>query len=243
MRRLHPRACLQLHIFHCLLSLVTMALTIDALVSFEEAVTSRQQLALYRMSLLREDGTGFAALFVPLLQRSLDSWFLAVETPAVHSYTECEEKKQEVNQQMQIAKTPETNILSRVLQVHVAVSRLDPTLAEELGRQGSHALLSRLMQYDGCLRQEEEDQDVIMELQDYCCTMAALTGGVFPLKVAPFSSDDLRLRLPLSFHIHAVNDNNTSDRTDPEISCNSQLVLINQVTERQSAQDDVGFGK
>jgi len=211
---------------------------------FEEAVTSRRELVLVRMKLLQEDEIGFAALFVPLLKNAVDSWLLAVDeqiTAGKHNNA-CEEKKEEVSVDVEpkISRLNETEILSRILEVHVAISRLDTTLAEEVGRQGSHAILSRLMRYDGSLWEQEEDQDAIMELQDCCCEVAALTGGAFPLKVAPFAVEDLKSRLPLRFHIEAV-DTDASDCTDSESSSNSQVVLIHQITKRQSAQEDVGF--
>lgn len=207
--------------------------------SFEAACTSQRQLALLRMHLLEHDRVGFAALFVPLLKNAVDSWLMALNTcsnTAIY-HDGCEEKKQEDvygEHEPLISKLEETDMLSRVLQVHVAVSRLDPTLAQEVGCQGSHAILSRLIRYDGFVWQTEENQDSIMELQDACCEIAALTGGSFPLKVSPCSIDELKARLPLCFDIHAV------ENTDSEPQ-NCRQVLIHQVTERQSAQEDVGF--
>lgn len=215
------------------------------LASFEEAASSQRQLALLRMNLLEEDNIGFAALFVPLLKNALDSWLCTVESILMRDDTLSEEKKEDdalPQQEAHLVNLKETIFLSRALQVHVAVSRFDRTLAEELGREGSHKVLSRLMQYNVSLWQEEENQDTIMELQDFCCKVAALAGGSFPLKVSPFAADDLLRRLPLRFHIQPVDDS-VETSSDSQSSHNSPLVLINQVTERQSAQEDVGFGK
>jgi hypothetical protein len=176
-------------------------------------------------------------LFVPLLKHALDSWWRALL--AIRTFSQEEKKQDEAacNDEC-ISKLQETRTLHRVLQVHVAISRLDSTLAEEVGRQGSHALLHKLLVYNGHDFQTQDDQDCIMELQDFCCEIAACTGGAFPLKVSPFAEEDLRNRLPLSFHIHpVVNDGSES------LASGSQLILINQVTTRQSAQEDVGFGK
>jgi hypothetical protein len=78
-----------------------------------------------------------------------------------------------------------------------------------------------------------------MEFQDLACEIA--TSGAFPLKVAPFSIDDLKCRLPMQFDIHPV-DASSDGPSVNDAKLESQLVLINQVTERQSAQVDVGFG-
>jgi hypothetical protein len=214
-----------------------MAWTADNLASLEEAVTSPYQISLLRISLLKEDN-GFAAVFVPLLKNALDSWLLSFEKlPNLEE----EEKKEEemIQSEPLINELIETSTLRRVLQVHVAISRLDKSLGEELGRQGSHVVLSRLMRYDGSLWEREEDQDTIMEFQDLACEIA--TSGAFPLKVAPFSIDDLKCRLPIQFDIHPV-DASSDGPSVNDAKLESQLVLINQVTERQSAQVDVGFG-
>ena len=123
--------------------------------------------------------------------------------------------------------------------MHVAISRLDKALGEELGRQGSHFVLSRLIQHDGSSWEREEDHDTIMELKDLACEIA--TSGAFPLKVAPFSINDLKCRLPLQFDIHPV-DASSQRLSENDAELESQLVLISQVTERQSSQVDVGFG-
>lgn len=207
--------------------------------SFEESVSSARQLALLRIELLEDEGVGFAAFFVPLLQRALDAWFVRIGHRG-----ECEEeKKQETgvataHEEAQISKLEETSTFLRTLQVHVAISRLDPTLAEEVGKQGSHLLLSRLMRYDASVWQVEENQDTIIELQEYCCQVASLTGGSFPLKVSPYSRDEMKSRLPLRFDINPVVEIATHER---QHDSQTTTMLINQVTQRQSAQEDVGF--
>jgi hypothetical protein len=214
-----------------------MAWTVENLASLEDTVTSSHRIALLRISLLKEDN-GFAALFAPLLKNALDSWFLSLEK-LPNRIEEEKKEKEGIQSESLIDNMTETNILRRVLQVHVAVSRLDKFLGEELGRQGTHAVLSRLMRYDGSLWEREEDQDIIMKLQDLACEVVA--GGAFPLKVAPFAVDELKHRLPLQFHIQPVHvsDVQSENCIGPE----SRLVLINQVTERQSSQEDVGFGE
>jgi predicted nicotinamide N-methyase len=213
-----------------------MALMDENLVSFERASTSRRQLALARSQYLEDDGVGFAALFVPVLKHALDSWLRAIAT----SVTKEEEKKeQDATHNDNAACIPtldETKTLQRVLRVHVAISQMDSTLSEELAREGSHALLQKLIIYDASVWPTEQDRDCIMELQDYCCQVAACTGGAFPLKVSPISVQEMQQRLPLSFHIHPIDGTKSSSPSSP-------LVLINQVTTRQSAQKDVGFGK
>jgi predicted nicotinamide N-methyase len=206
----------------------------ENLVSFERASTSRRQLALARSQYLEDDGVGFAALFVPVLKHALDSWLRAIATSVTN---EEEKKEQDATHNDNAACIPtldETKTLQRVLRVHVAISQMDSTLSEELAREGSHALLQKLIIYDASVWPTEQDRDCIMELQDYCCQVAACTGGAFPLKVSPISVQEMQQRLPLSFHIHPIDGTKSSSPSSP-------LVLINQVTTRQSAQKDVGF--
>lgn len=215
-----------------------MAALDENLVSFEQAITSRRQLAIARSQYLENDGAGLASVFVSVLKKALDSWLHAM---AIHVPKEEEKKQQDViddENETYISTLGETKTLKRVLCVYLAISQIDSTLSEECARAGSHALLQKLITYDASLWPTEQDQDCIMELVDYSCQVAAkCTGGAFPLKVSPFSVQDLRNRLPLSFHIHPM------DGTTESASTCSQLILINQVTTRQSAQKDVGFGK
>ena len=214
-----------------------MEWTVANLASLEEAVTSSRQIALLRISLLKGNN-GFAAMFTPLLKNAFDSWLMPLEKLPTRRDEEKKEKEG-IQTDSLIGNMTETNILRRVLQVHVSVSRLDKSLGEELGREGTHAMLSRLIRYDGSSWEREEDQDIIMELQDLACQVAA--GGAFPLKVAPFAADELKCRLPLQFHIQPVHVSDA--QRENCIEQESRLVLINQITERQSAQEDVGFGK
>lgn len=147
-----------------------------------------------------------------------------------------------------VHETQATNYLRQVLQLHTKVCQLDSTLAEELGREGSHAVLAKLIRFDmqseidmadsiASFNIEEEDADAVMELQDLACEIAAICGGSFPMKVAPFTLDALRSRLPLHFIVSSVPGHNTST-----LDCQQHHILIHQVTaRRQGAQEDVGF--
>lgn len=228
----------------------------------EGRIKSPRDIALLRIEYLEgRRGEGLAAVFVQMLQDSSDSWFqhlscaktrAAATTPAVQPIQE--EKKEESDSSavhdnndkspLAVAGAWPTEILARVLRLHVTLSRLDPTLGEELGRQGSHAILSRILKYDDCW-EEEQDRDAIMECQEYACEVAMMTDGSFPSRTCPFAVDDLRSRLPLSFHIQPldVETNHNHHQEEEEEEAESQLVLIRQVTARQSAQADVGFGE
>jgi len=147
----------------------------------------------------------------------------------------------------------ETHALRKVLDIHIKLCQLDSTLAEELGREGSHAVLSRLIRFNletevaevtsssfGSDIVQEEDLDTVMELQDLACEIGSLCGGSFPMKSSPYTVEELRARLPLCFSVSSVNDREEST-TDTAVERATQHILINQVTARQSAQEDVGF--
>jgi predicted nicotinamide N-methyase/predicted Fe-Mo cluster-binding NifX family protein len=169
--------------------------------------------------------TGFAGLFVPLLHDAVESWFSSLRH--VDEDLQCEEKKDE-NETMEKAKSINlvfdpfhSSVLRRTLSMHKMISQCDPVLAEEIGHQGSHMLLSRLIRHE-ITEYREEVQDVIMEIQDLACDIASQSPS-FPLKMAPMSR--LRERLPISI----------------SFSDNDYQIWIQQVTSRQSAQQDVGF--
>eukprot|EP00563_Minutocellus_polymorphus_P013882 CAMPEP_0181052560 /NCGR_PEP_ID=MMETSP1070-20121207/17652_1 /TAXON_ID=265543 /ORGANISM="Minutocellus polymorphus, Strain NH13" /LENGTH=395 /DNA_ID=CAMNT_0023131655 /DNA_START=120 /DNA_END=1307 /DNA_ORIENTATION=- len=139
----------------------------------------------------------------------------------------------------------ETSSLHRVLQLHTKLCLLDSTLAEELGREGSHAILAKLIRFDlqsemdmagiASFDIEEEDADAVMELQDLACEIGSMSSGSFPIKVFPFTQDELRSRLPLHFSVSSVPSHN-------DVDCQQHHILIHQVTaRRQGAQEDVGF--
>lgn len=185
----------------------------------QQRVQSPRAICEWRHCLLAEGQAGFAASFVPLLEMVIDSWFASVQRkPWSNSRTESEEDKED--NICSVCDSRETKALSQALSIHVAISQKDPILAEEIGFQGSHMLLTKLIQYDASTY-PEQDQDAIMDLQDLACEIAS-TASSFPLKLAPISNLHERLPLCISF--------------SPK-----HTLFIQQVTSRQSAQQDVGF--
>jgi len=245
----------------------------------ESAVKSTREIALLRMRCLGggddedDDGgsPGLPFLIVELLRELLDSFFGSIENRRCCCSTD---------DRSEHTALASDSLLARLLKVHLALSRLDPTLGEELGRQGSHALLGKLVQYDvssvsvptrkplhgdddgdddGVDQQIETLQDTIMELQDLSCEISAC-GKIS--KVLPLSVEELKTRLPLLFHLDA--DVHGRDAGDPLqtslpsedsaggssiggpatiLSDDDNAILVRQVTNRQTAQEDVGFGR
>ena len=174
----------------------------------------------------QECGIGLASPLVSLLKDATNTWLESI----------AKEKGR------QIAYTEETKILLEVLGMFVNITRLDKTLAEELAKSGSHFQLSRIINVnissiivtdDNITFEQEEDS--LSEIQDLACEIAYCQNLPFPVKISHFTRDELRDRLPLKFtireplHLAEIGD---------QIN-----VLVHQVTDRQSAQDDVGFGK
>jgi hypothetical protein len=189
---------------------------------FEEQLETPRVLALFRIHLLEDGQKGFASLFLPLMRDSFHAWFDSLAS---------------LKSGTPIANTLETLIVFRVLRICSSIAMFDDTLSEELGREGSHALLSRLLKYDSSRFETEEDQDTVVELQDLAGEAAAYSNS-FPLRISPFPLEDLQNRLPLSFPVLPAHKEQTNPEEDSGL-----LVLINQVTARLSAQKDVGFGK
>lgn len=149
---------------------------------------------------------------------------------------------------------PETKALFELLNLYKRLVEADSSLEEEASREGSHRSLSKIINFDSSRFEKESDQDVILDLQDIACEIAALSAS-FPVRIAPFTLEELRQRLPLSFWIppavptlaesSASSSSEDECKTDskPGISQDGFTILINQVKSRQSAQKDVGFGK
>ena len=150
---------------------------------------------------------------------------------------------------MLFVSNPENNNVSlfrQALLLHLNLCRLDLTLAEEMGRAGSHAVLSRLIRFDleyevannVCISidVQEEDLDTVIELQDIAAEIASLSLS-FPVKKFAFTAEELSARLPLCFSVSSADsDNSVGKKTVSQHS-----ILIHQVTDRQGAQEDVGY--
>jgi hypothetical protein len=233
----------------------------ERLLSLQKELSTPRQIAFYRIKLLEQENDDvndgpqpqacLASMLVPLLKDSLTAW---LAQPIILGAL--------------LSKMTETVNLQLILQLHLHVTKMNPSLGEELGRQGSHAPLVKLMNLDladysganmdgdgdgdGDDSVDEANQDIVIELQDLACEIAALASS-FPVKVAPFCAHGLRQRLPLVFSIGAVpvksvvdskanNGRGCSLYETPSKVAETETVLIHQVTTRQSAQEDVGFG-
>lgn len=223
----------------------------EQLATVEQELSTPRDIALCRIQSLEqqtktdengddEDALPLQPLVLPqrlvsVLRQALDAWLPLVS-----------------KQEALLSDKTETTNLRRALQLHARVTQMDPVLGEELARHaGSHVQLMRLVKllHDDENVDSEDDSDVIIELQDIACEIAAASSS-FPVQVVPCSVDDLRQRLPLVFDIEdcgcavsssatavVVVDNTSSATT----SRKSERILIHQVTTRQSAQVDVGF--
>jgi hypothetical protein len=272
----------------------------ERLLSLQKELSTPRQIAFYRIKLLEEEEEEeekeenddnnvnnhagipqpcLASLLVPLLKDSLTAWLLAAHQPIVpdddNDGGAGDGDDAGAGAGELLSDWTETVNLRLILQLHLHVTKMNPSMGEELGRQGSHAPLVKLMNldlapYSGTGTStgvdidgdvNEANQDTVIELQDVACEIAALACS-FPVPVAPFCAHGLRQRLPLVFSIGAVDvgvdvpvqfdlDSKTGGGADEfEYEKRSkgakapftETVLIHQVTRRQSAQEDVGFG-
>lgn len=124
------------------------------------------------------------------------------------------------------------SLLITVLQLHLSIGQMDSTLAEEMAFVGSHVFLSKLLHHNPTLDNEDEE-DLWMEIQDLACEISMCSSN-FPMKFSPLTQDELKSRLPLSFTISPIPSDGKKQ--------SEQTIYIHQVTKRQSAQEDVGFG-
>jgi hypothetical protein len=217
----------------------------------EENTKHPRKIAQLRRRFLEEEeagGLGLPHAMMPLLEHAVDCF--VQQCIMTTSQKEDENDSNTCRQQqLRICGTSSMMFLERILQVHLACAKLDPIVAEELGRQGTHAQLVRLLQlsdkFDGDLETAfplEEDLDALVWMQDLAGEIASTSAGKtpFPLKTCPFSVETLKSRLPLHFTIASPIVSNDYD--DDNGSHHVENVLIHQVCSRQSAQEDVGFG-
>ena len=152
-----------------------------------------------------------------------------------------------------ISNSAQTKKLHQILSLHLYISQVDFTLAEEMAKGcGSHKLLTKLIRLDvysvlsklynesliqmdvhGIKEVYEQDEDALVEIQDLACSVAYANPNpsisyAYPVKMSPYTIEELQNRLPLVFHINSPNGN-------------QECLMVGQVVERQSAQEDVGF--
>lgn len=189
---------------------------------------------------------GLASRLVHLLQLSLDQWKTHLPdfcTPK-HDPTQLP-----INNKTVI--TNALNVMNNVLTLLLQVCKLDTTLTEEMAKGcGMHTLLSTILRMDvykildglypppsttttttTASREEYEmTEDALIEIQDLAAQLAHVDSALgYPVKVTPYSMEELHARLPLVFSIVSPSGRN------------KECFMVHQVTERQSAQEDVGF--
>jgi hypothetical protein len=228
--------------------------------SINDIAVSSREIALIRIKFLQEAREGFASSFYGWLENAVVAWS---ESQRPNSTTELLQNTVAVQsiQEVSLLTLQEENVddatiytrsldcsssmpsqragrwLCHLLRLHARILQLDPVLGEELGRQGTHCLLSRLLlDLDRDCEENDDEDDVTFEIREVAFEIAARSGGTFPLRVSPFNREELLQRLPLVFDIQDVENNVCTARGE------TQTVLLHQVTTRQSAQEDVGFG-
>jgi hypothetical protein len=146
-------------------------------------------------------------------------------------------------------KIPQAFELLQWLNFIIRLAALDPILGEEMCWDGathitSHVLIQRTIPFidDYYTHHDlpEDDEDAINDIRDAASTVAAL--GVGLRRTGALLREARIQRLPLQFEIVPVRRDSTDSNSSP-LSTKSTSILIHQVTARQSAQDDVGFGE
>jgi hypothetical protein len=156
---------------------------------------------------------GVASLLIPIIHNAVKAYLDVVRAA-------------ESNPAFKIFDDAASCYLGRHFDLQVQLTQKDAILGEELQRAQSQQIISQLIQYDVTRLERLEQQEDVMDMQDKACQVASKRQPSFP-----YTLDELRARLPVVLDIA------------PAISGQSVQVLIHQVTDRQSAQEDVGFGK
>lgn len=194
--------------------------------TFTTELRSSEDTAIQRKRSL-DSGLSFPALLTENLKSSLQRW-LDIARP-------------ECSLIVPLKSTAETCDLVRILNLYRRLAEGDTSLEEEIGLEGAHAYLAKLIKFDGSNLENEADQDVVLDMQDLACEIAALSTS-FPMRAAPFTMEELRERLPLFFSFFPVTAGFVHEEGEAEED-GGFTILINQVHSRQTSQKDVGFGK
>ena len=195
-------------------------------------------------------GDGLAAVFSPMLSHATSQYLQAAKMYQVRL-------QDEVTNESHLPTStfhPLWERIRRLLRIYHQWVLLDPVLSEELAHQGSHLSLTQLMQFsflsDHFHKEDnskiiEKIEDCVQEIQDLAGTIAANSRPSFPLlSIQPFTTAFLYQRLPMKFEFRsrAVDRMPQPSVAEARTVQNEISILIHQITARQSAQVDVGFG-
>ena len=160
-----------------------------------------------------EEYNGLPSLLVPIIQDSVKEFLKVVHTA-------------ETDSALRISDEAATCHLGRLLDLQPQLTQNDAILGEEIQRAQSQHTFSQLIQYDVTRFETLEQQEDVMEMQDKACELVTKRQASLPYTV-----DELCARLPMALNVAPAGPGNAIE------------ILIHQVTDRQSAQEDVGFGK
>lgn len=156
---------------------------------------------------------GLPSLLVPITQESVETFLDFIQ-------------KAEVDSTLRISTDAASRYLCRLLELQSQLMQNDAILGEEIQRAQSQHVLFQLIQYDVTRLESLEQQEDVMEVQDRACQIVTKRHSSLP-----FTVDELKARLPVLIDVTPARPGKTVQ------------ILIHQVTARQSAQEDVGFGK
>mmetsp|Transcript_25896 Transcript_25896/g.26306 ORF Transcript_25896/g.26306 Transcript_25896/m.26306 type:complete len:306 (-) Transcript_25896:2076-2993(-) len=161
-------------------------------------------------------------------------------------------QEEEGNAPFVLAHTPQTKACIQILRLFFHITTNDPTLSEEMGKDGLHVILSRLVNCDLVL-DEEEDMDSLFEIQELACEIGNMNSSSFPMKKSPLCIQEKLDRLPLVFNLFPFSESTVvqmkssvcyedAGKKEEYLTPREVSLIIDQVHIRQSDQDDVGYG-
>mmetsp|Transcript_20171 Transcript_20171/g.29667 ORF Transcript_20171/g.29667 Transcript_20171/m.29667 type:complete len:505 (+) Transcript_20171:71-1585(+) len=231
----------------------------------QRQLDSSHQIATARIMAIRDEiYGGLASPLVLILSAGVMEWMSLFQHGRGHGYVQDqdqEEKKDfsdsnvvDADEYAYVAKAKETMVLKKILSLILNICQKDATLCEEMAKAGAHVQLSKIIRMDvysilsmmnipvtcahhttatatATVTQEiyEVEEDMLIEMQDLACEVAHSSPDVrYPTRISPCVNEEFFSRLPLTFDIRSPMGVQES-------------LMVRQVTERQSAQEDVGF--
>lgn len=137
-------------------------------------------------------------------------------------------QKAQADATLRISHDAATLHLCRLLELQSQLMQNDAILGEEIQRAQPQPILFQLIQYDVTRLGRLEQQEDVMDVQDRVCQIISVAKSHSTLL---YTVDELKARLPVAIDV------------TPAAHGSMVQILIHQVTDRQSAQEDVGFGK
>jgi hypothetical protein len=224
---------------------MSLSVTSVKLATLEEQLSSPRQIALARI-----DDNAKWRMIGGGADCGLPSQLVSLLSDAYQASLDDEKKCNTTDALQEFCIDERTQTLFHTISFLAKVSRLDDTLGEEISRAGSQMILKRLVdrikEYitvceTAALTATTPEEELLDKLIEYLDLTCELYTPMMQSRGMPFTNEEIESRLPLVYYLGGDMQAEEVEGVLHKKANNPTMILISQVTLRQSSQGDVGF--